>query len=120
MTPITAEQLRSMQERNRDLILINTLPEESFEETKIPGAINVPQDEEGFAQRVERRVGGKDKTIVVYCASTECQSSPEAARKLERAGFEKVFDFEGGYRAWQESEQNAPRHATAPPPDNPD
>jgi rhodanese-related sulfurtransferase len=114
MTPITAEQLQSMQDRNRDLILINTLSADDFEATKIPGAINIPQDEEGFVDQVERRAGGRDKTLVVYCASPECESSSQAARKLEKAGFEKVFDFEGGFQAWQQSQQNAPAHATAP------
>lgn len=114
MTPITVDQLRSMQDRNTDLILINTLPAESFEETKIAGAVNIPQDQEDFIDRVEQTVGGRGKTLVVYCADAECQSSTHAAHKLEHAGFDKVFDFEGGYQAWRQSEQNAPGHATAP------
>lgn len=114
MTPITAEQLRSMQDRNEDLVLINTLSPGSFEQMKIAGAINVPQDHDDFVDRVESLAGGRDKTVVVYCASAECQSSAKAAEKLEKAGFEKVFDFEGGYEAWEQHEQNAPSHASAP------
>lgn len=113
MTPITVEQLQSVQDRNSDLLLVNTLSAEDFEETKIPGAVNIPQEADEFVDTVERRAGGKDATVVVYCASAECQSSTEAARKLERAGFEKVFDFEGGYAAWRQSRDNAPGHATA-------
>lgn len=113
MTPITAEQLRSMRDRNEDLVLINTLPSEEFEETKIPGAVSIPQDDENFVERVEAEAGGQDKAVVVYCANAECESSTHAAHKLERAGFEMVFDFEGGFQAWEQEEQNAPSHASA-------
>ena len=53
---------------------------------------------------MEKLVGGKkDKPIVVYCASTTCDASPKAARRLNEAGFSKVYDYEGGVKAWKES-----------------
>jgi rhodanese-related sulfurtransferase len=84
------------------LQLVNTLSAKSFETTRIPGAVNIPLDLVEFLSRVEDQAGGKDKAIVVYCASQQCNSSEKAAEKLENVGFTAVADFAGGFRAWQE------------------
>jgi rhodanese-related sulfurtransferase len=115
MTTVTAEQLRSMQQRNGELLLVNTLSPESFVKTKIPGAVNIPQNRKDFVNRARDEAGGLEKTIVVYCASAECDSSHQAAQKLEQAGFQKVFDLAGGYEAWKEHQAAAPAHASAVP-----
>jgi len=103
MKTVTAEQLKNMQQQDEDFLLINTLDEEQFSETRIPGSINIPQKRDDFVQRVEEQAGGKQKKIVVYCASKQCDSSPTAAKKLEEAGFTDVLDFEAGARGWQEA-----------------
>ena len=103
MQPLTVEQLKEMQTRNEDFLLINTLDEKNFPTTRIPGSINIPQSQDDFVQRVEQVAGGKDKKIVVYCASESCTSSPTAAKKLEEAGFSNVLDFEAGAQGWQEA-----------------
>jgi len=101
MKTITTEQLKSMRDENADLTLVNTLEAASFEKTQIPGAINVPLDDVGFAARVEQEAGGKDKPVVVYCASQQCDSSEKAAKKLDEAGFTDVSRYTGGAAAWQ-------------------
>ena len=73
-----------------------------FEKTEIPGAINVPLDDDDFVARVEKQAGGKDKPVVVYCASQQCNSSEKAAEQLENAGFTAITDYAGGFKAWQE------------------
>jgi rhodanese-related sulfurtransferase len=113
MTTISADQLRSIQDRNDDLLLVNTLSPESFKKTKIPGSVNIPQEPDDFVDRVQDEADGLERTIVVYCASADCDSSRLAAEKLEEAGFQSVFDFEGGYEAWKQHEQAAPAHASA-------
>jgi len=105
MNTLTAEELKQMQDRNEDFLLVNTLDEKAFADTQIPGAVNIPQSRDGFVQRVEQESGGKDKKIVVYCASEACDSSPTAAKKLEEAGFSNVFDFEAGAKGWEEAGQ---------------
>ena len=57
------------------------------------------------SQRVEEQAGGKDKPVVVYCASQQCNSSEKAAENLENAGFTAVTDFAGGFKAWQETSE---------------
>ena len=101
MQTITTDGLKALKSGNEELTLVNTLGCESFEKTKIPGAINVPLDSSDFAARVEQEAGGKDNPVVVYCASQQCDSSEKAARKLEAAGFTAVSRYTGGAAAWQ-------------------
>jgi rhodanese-related sulfurtransferase len=101
MRTIKTSELQKMLDKDRDLTLVNTLGSESFAETRIPGAINIPQESQDFVTRVEQQAGGKDEPVVVYCASQQCDSSEKAAEKLEEAGFTNVLDYVGGAAAWQ-------------------
>lgn len=103
MKKIDAEQLKEMRGKNQELLLVNTLGEENFGKTKIPGAVNVPQSDDDFVDRVEQLAGSKDKAVIVYCANTECDSSKHAAEKLEQAGFGEVYDFEAGAQGWKDA-----------------
>jgi rhodanese-related sulfurtransferase len=87
MRTITTDELKVLRDQNGKFTLVNTLGPEAFEKTRIPGAINVPLDNSEFVARVEQQAGGKDKPVVVYCASQQCNSSEKAAKKLEEAGF---------------------------------
>jgi len=99
---ISAEQLKGMKEQRDDFLLVNTLPAEHFESTKIEGSVNIPQDQDGFADLVASKQSDKTKPVVVYCASDSCDSSVKAAEKLDRAGFEHVYEFEDGAKGWKE------------------
>jgi rhodanese-related sulfurtransferase len=102
MKTLTVDQLKSKQDQDGDLKVINTLSPELFEKTHIPDSINIPLDNPEFAIEVEK-IADKDEPVVVYCASQQCDSSGTAARKLEQAGFSQVFVFEGGAKAWEEA-----------------
>ena len=103
MKTITTDELKALLcEKHEVPTLVNTLEAESFEKTRIPGAINVPLDSSDFVTRVEQAAGGKDKPIVVYCASRQCNSSEKAAQKLDSAGFTAVSRYTDGAAAWQE------------------
>jgi rhodanese-related sulfurtransferase len=105
MKTIDANRLKALLDSNEDVLLVNTLNAGSFETTQIPGAVNIPLDSEHFVRRVEEQAGGKEKPVVVYCASQECNSSEKAAERLEDAGFTAVTDFAGGFKAWQENSE---------------
>jgi rhodanese-related sulfurtransferase len=105
MKTVDANGLKTLLDGNEDVLLVNTLKAESFEKTRIPGAVNIPLENEDFVARVEQQAGGKDKPVVVYCASQECNSSEKAAEKLENAGFTAVTDFAGGFKAWRENSE---------------
>jgi rhodanese-related sulfurtransferase len=108
MKTISTEDLKARKGQNGDLTLVNTLAADAFEKTALPGAVNVPLESDDFAARVEKEAGGKNKPVVVYCASEQCNSSEKAARKLEAAGFTDVFRYTGGAAAWQQESEEAP------------
>jgi rhodanese-related sulfurtransferase len=103
MPAIDTAELKSWVERGEDFLLINTLPREHFEKTKLQRAVNIPQDQPDFAKQVQERAGAKDKKIVVYCANIDCDSSTQAAKQLDQAGFTNVYDYRGGAKAWQDN-----------------
>lgn len=100
MKTLSAEELKRMRDTQEDMVLINVLSEEDFQKVHIPDSENVPVDRRDFAEQVEKLAGGKDRTVVVYCTSFDCEASPTAARKLDEAGFINVYDFAGGLQAW--------------------
>jgi rhodanese-related sulfurtransferase len=112
MQTINTLQLKALQEKYNDLLLVNTLPPESFDKTKIPGSVNIPQDRDDFVARVEQQAGGKDQKVVVYCASAQCNSSECAAMKLDSAGFTSVLDYQGGAEAWHSASASTLEQAT--------
>ena len=107
MKTITTDQLKDLRDKDDNVTLVNTLAAESFEKTRIPGAVNVPLEDGDFTARIEQEAGGKHKPVVVYCASEQCNSSEKAATKLEEAGFTDVTRYTGGAAAWSEEAEEA-------------
>ena len=106
MKTIETNELKALLDESDDVLLVNTLAAESFEKTRIRKAVNIPLNDNDFVARVEKEAGGKDKPVVVYCASQQCNSSENAAEKLKNAGFTAITDYAGGFKAWQEEAGN--------------
>lgn len=98
MQRISREQVQSLMRRNASIVEV--LPEKSFREAHLPGAINVPFDT-AFDDRIQKALPDKEAPIVVYCASNECQLSPQAAEHLDRLGYAHVFDYKEGKADWR-------------------
>lgn len=77
--------------------LVNVLDAKLYERDHIPASINIPRDD---IDEFERRFD-KTKDIIVYCASPDCEASPEVARELARRGFRHVSDYESGMSDWR-------------------
>jgi len=101
MKTLNAQELKDRIENRGDTLVIDVLPVEHHREAHVPGSANIPLGDDGFVQAVDDAAKSKDQPIVVYCANTECDLSPNAARTLENAGFENVADFEGGIEEWK-------------------
>lgn len=52
MKQITTYELKAMRSRSEELTLINVLPSEKFERTRIPDAINIPVELDEFVDEV--------------------------------------------------------------------
>src|SRR5690625_5921737 len=79
MQAISHSDLKTMNEtEHRDFVLINVLPQDSFNQEHIRTSVNVPVDEDNFTSRVEQIAGSKEREVVVYCASFDCDASTRA------------------------------------------
>jgi rhodanese-related sulfurtransferase len=92
---------------NQGALLIDLRSKEAFDAGHIGDARNVPASElEAQAESLKK---WREKTIITYCDSGV--SSAGAARTLNRLGFTKVFNLEGGLNAWVKD--NLPLSRTA-------
>lgn len=98
MKQITAEELNTKMQQNKDLTVINVLAKEAYDDCRIKDSINIP-----IAKLPEQTASWpKDKEIYVYCASYTCHASAEAYNKLTELGFTNVTAYEGGMKEWRE------------------
>lgn len=98
---ITKEELKRKIDQNDNFKLIEVLSPEDYQKEHITGAINIPVS--NIESEAQKKFN-KDDEIVVYCASSSCQASPTAAKKLDGLGFSNVYDFEGGKKEWKEAD----------------
>ena len=84
-----------------DFILLDVRTPGEVAEGMIEGAINIDVEADGFDEKIEML--DKTKPIYVYCRSG--QRSATAAEILVQHGFPIIYDLEGGYLAWSETEE---------------
>ena len=63
---IAREELREKIERGEDFVLAETLDEQFYQQSHLPGAINLPLEE---IETAAEKIPDKDTEIVVYCMS---------------------------------------------------
>lgn len=79
-----------------ELLLINVLDTEYFNDCRIKGSINVPFEQfEDFAKKLD-----KDTHVVIYCSNYQCTASFLGARMLKQMGFKNVWAYEAGMAGW--------------------
>lgn len=103
MKRIQRDELKQWIDDKKSFVLIEALSQEKFSEKHLPGAYNVPEDDSHFEDRVEDISPDKSKPVVVYCANSECQASPRAAKRLESVGYKNVYDYVAGKEDWQKA-----------------
>lgn len=93
--PIEAQRVRELVEQGAQLIEV--LPRDEYEESHLPGAVNIPLKEldAESAGRLDR-----ERPLIVYCWDVLCDMSPRAAWRLESLGFEEVHDYVAGKADW--------------------
>ena len=101
MKTINAEELKKKLDAGKDFILIDVLSKSSFDVWHIPSSISLPRNE--IEEKAAEVLPDKNAEIVVYCASTDCMASPQAARKLDEMGYTNVTDYEAGVAGWKDA-----------------
>ena len=94
-TQISMDEAIAMMEESADYILLDVRTPEEFEELRIPGAINVPN--EAIGDQDIPQLPDKDQLILVYCRSGN--RSKQASEKLANIGYSNVYEF-GGIIDW--------------------
>lgn len=101
MQNIARERVRQVAERH-EMTLVEVLGKDQFDEFHLPGAINVPLDED-FDDRIREAVPDKHRGVVVYCHDSECPVSGEAGDRMEEMGYEHVYDYDEGKMDWKQA-----------------
>lgn len=102
MKNISRAELQKKLDRGDELAVVEVLAKEKFQEFHLPGAINVPLDEQ-FDEQIQRQVPDKNKPVVVYCWDADCNASPKAAERMEALGYKEVYDYEAGKKDWKDA-----------------
>lgn len=67
MTDISRQQLEEKMDQEEDFLLVETLGEDKYNHSHLPGAVNLPPG--SLRQRAEEVLPDKGADIVLYCAS---------------------------------------------------
>lgn len=104
METINREQARSLVKDREveNVTIVETLPSKYFETYHLPGARNVPFDE-NFDEKIQHVAPDKSQPVMVYCADAECDAAPKAAKRMEELGYSRVFEYEAGKIDWKEA-----------------
>lgn len=78
-------------------VVLDVRTKEEYRAGHIPGSLLVDFTSDGFEQQVAKL--DKDKTYLVHCASGG--RSARACKVMERVGFKKLYNLEGGMTAWE-------------------
>lgn len=86
---------------NRDNALVVDLrPAADFEKGHIPGSKNVQVSK--FDPENKQLAAAKSLPVVMVCKAG--QASTGAAKRLKKAGFERIYVLDGGLQAWQQAD----------------
>lgn len=95
------EEAKTRIDSGDPVVIVDVRTAAEFAESRIPGAINVPNEE--ILDQMPEALPDKDAELLIYCRSG--RRSSDAAHKLVAMGYTRVYDF-GGIIDWPyETEQ---------------
>ncbi|MCB1231995.1 MAG: YceI family protein [Verrucomicrobiae bacterium] len=118
---IDAHRLAAAVERGDGIILMDVRLPEDHEAERIPGAISNCVFEIEFQERVESACPLRQSAICVYGANRGSHEARMAAEKLQRLGYERIFEFRDGLEGWKSAGMTSETGKTiAVSPDTPE
>ncbi len=94
----SVEQFDKLRSASNTVVLdVRTAKE--FQESHIPGAINLDYNAPDFAKKVAQL--DKSKTYLVHCAGG--RRSVGACAIMDKAAFKNLVNLEDGFRAWEKA-----------------
>ena len=97
---ITPEEMESILELE-DVQLVDVRTLQEYKEVHIPSAQNIDFTSPTFDEDIAKL--DKEKPVILYCKGGV--KSAKCAKKLQEAGFEKIYDLEGGLSKWKHSDE---------------
>ena len=94
---LTADAFESMLAQDKTAQLVDVRTPREYSGGHIEGAQLINFYDADFGQKIAKL--DKNKPVMVYCAAGA--RSAGAAEQLQKMGFIKVFDLEGGMNAWR-------------------
>ena len=97
ITTVGVEKFEKLLSQEKNAILLDVRTPEEFAEGHLPKAKNINIFDATFDQQVSKFP--KTQAVFVYCRSGH--RSMNAARRLKKLGFKKVYNLDGGIMAWE-------------------
>lgn len=82
-------------ERGEDIVVVDVREAEDYEESHVPGAINLPKNHWHSPDGLR-----EDTVNILYCYSQTCHLAARAAQEFAGKGYQ-VMEMEGGFEAWE-------------------
>lgn len=83
--------------QEKDAVVLDVRTPKEYADGHVPGAVNLDIHDPEFDQKLSHL--DKSKTYLVHCAKGV--RSAAASRKMAGMGFAGLFDFHGGFTAWE-------------------
>jgi len=80
-----------------DYIIVDVRTPEEFANGALPKAINISVTSLNFPFEINKL--DKTKAVMIYCKAGS--RSARAAVAMKALGFDKIYELEGGYMAWE-------------------
>jgi rhodanese-related sulfurtransferase len=109
---VSSEELKKWMDQKKYMLIVDTMPyEDSYKKQHIPGAVQFefPKEEvtnldDKTKAEFEKLLGpDKNRLIVIYCGFTKCGRSHNGAMWAVKMGYENVYRYPGGIKAWMEA-----------------
>ncbi len=94
---ISATALKQLLKQDKSLKLVDVRTPNEYKQGHIENAVNIDVFNSDFVSKCESKFKSSDR-LILYCRSG--QRSMNAAKKLEKAGFESLYNLNGGVIAW--------------------
>ena len=95
---VTADEMKQIIELE-DVQVVDVRTASEFEAIRVKSAQNIDFNSPTFDTDIQKL--DKAKPVVLYCKGGG--RSAKCAKKLKDAGFEKIYDLEGGLSKWEHS-----------------
>jgi len=97
---VTAEEMQTILELE-DVQLVDVRTPKEYDEIHIANSQNIDFKSPTFDEDITKL--DKNKPVILYCKSGG--RSAKCAKKLKDAGFEKIYDLDGGISKWKHSDK---------------